>query len=379
MNTRSLYKITLKHLFLNNEQQIGLQFYQNKVLNTMVKGLPNIKWSSEYNMAYISNKKQNIGLLFNTFRGVAWIDGKFFFDKKSKKTCNTLIAVEKVEHWKAKVPESYINKLILKRYAENTVNTYCSMFGQFMMFYKDYHVNELGEFEIRTFMKHIILSGKSDSFINQMINSIKFYYEVVLQMPNRFYNLERPIKKEKLPKILSKQLVLEMIEKTNNIKHKCFIAMIYSAGLRRSELLNLKIEDIDSNRMTVKVNDGKGGKDRLSTLSVHLLTLLRKYYKEYKPKEYLFEGQKGGKYSAGSVLKVVKAAAKLTGCRQTVTPHMLRHSFATHLLEDGIDLRKIQHLLGHNSLKTTEIYTHVATNYQLGIKNPLDTLYLKLK
>ena len=98
-----------------------------------------------------------------------------------------------------------------------------------------------------------------------------------------------------------------------------------------------------------------------------------------EPKEYLFEGQKGGKYSAGSVLKVVKAAAKLTGCRQTVTPHMLRHSFATHLLEDGIDLRKIQHILGHNSLKTTEIYTHVATNYQLGIKNPLDTLYLKLK
>lgn len=198
-------------------------------------------------------------------------------------------------------------------------------------------------------------------------------------MPNRFYDLERPIKREQLPKVLSKAIVLAMIEKTINLKHKCFIAMIYSSGLRRSELLNLKIEDIDSNRMTVKVNDGKGGKDRLSTLSVHLLTLLRKYYKEYKPKEYLFEGQKGGKYSAGSVLKVVKAAAKRTGCRQTVTPHMLRHSFATHLLEDGIDLRKIQHLLGHNSLKTTEIYTHVATNYQLGIKNPLDTLYLKLK
>ncbi len=379
MNTRNLYRITLKHLFIDKEKQIGLQFYPNKVLNAMVKGLPNIKWSNENNMAYISNNKQNIGLLFNTFRGVAWIDGKFFFDKKSMQTGNASMAAVKVEHWKTKVPESYINKLILKRYAGNTVNTYCSMFGQFMMFYKDKHVNELGEFEIRTFMKHIILSGKSDSFINQMINSIKFYYEVVLQMPNRFYDLERPIKKEKLPKVISKQLVLEMIERTNNIKHKCFIAMIYSAGLRRSELLNLKVEDIDSKRMTVIIKDGKGGKDRMSTLSSYLLNLLREYYKEYKPKEYLFEGQKGGKYSAESVLKVVKTAAKRAKFRQTVTPHMLRHSFATHLLEDGIDLRKIQHLLGHNSLKTTEIYTHVATNYQLGIKNPLDTLYLDLK
>ena len=114
--------------------------------------------------------------------------------------------------------------------------------------------------------------------------------------------------------------------------------------------------------------EGKIGKDRMSTLSSNLLNLLREYYKEYRPKEYLFEGQKGGKYSAESVLKVVKAAVKRARFRKSVTPHELRHSFATHLLEDGIDLRKIQHLLGHNSLKTTEIYTHVATNFQLGKK-----------
>lgn len=379
INSNPLYKISLKHLLIDGKRQIGLQFYSNKVMNTLIKSMPGIKWSKEFNMAYLSNSKESISLIFNTFRGVAWIDGKYFFDKKTLKPRNESIAKKRIEHWKSKVPESFLNKLILKRYAENTINTYCSMFGQFQAYYDDKCVNDLGEFEIRSFMKNLILKGKSDSFINQMINAIKFYYEVVLQMPNRFYELERPMKREQLPKVLSKSVVLEMIEKTRNIKHKCFIAMLYSSGLRRSELLNLKIEDIDSKRMTVRVINGKGGKDRMSTLSEQLLLMLRAYYREYRPKVYLFEGQKGGKYSAESVLKVVKAAAKRAGCRQTVTPHMLRHSFATHLLEDGIDLRKIQHLLGHNSLKTTEIYTHVATNYQLGIKNPLDTLYLELK
>ena len=372
-----MHKITLKHLLINGEKKIGLQFYPNKVLNAFVKGLPTIKWSDEFNMAYIPNNKTNINVLITTFRGVAWIDGKYFFNKKTIKPKGEAILIKKVELWKEKVPEIYLNKLILKRYSENTINTYCSMFRQYIMFYKNMDINDLSEFEIKAYMKNLILKGKSDSFINQMINAIKFYYEVVLQMPNRFYDLERPIRRDKLPKIISKEAVYQMLERTLNIKHRCIIAMIYSAGLRRSELLDLKLSDIDSNRMTVRINSGKGGKDRFTTLSTQLLQLLRKYYIEHKPKIYLFEGQKNGKYTSASVLKVVKKAAKRAKVQQTVTPHMLRHSFATHLLEDGIDIRKIQHLLGHNSLKTTEIYTHVANNFLLGVKNPLDTLYLK--
>ena len=155
------------------------------------------------------------------------------------------------------------------------------------------------------------------------------------------------------------------------------IALLYSAGLRRSELIALTLRDIDSNRMTIRVIDSKGNKDRISTLSKFLLNYLRIYYKEYKPVEYLFEGQKGGKYSAESLGKVIVTASKRAKISQKVTPHILRHSFATHLLEDGVDLRKIQMLLGHNSLKTTEIYTHIATNYTSDIKNPLDSLYLE--
>ena len=250
------------------------------------------------------------------------------------------------------------------------------MFSRFSNRYKNKHINQLGELEIQQYMKELILEGKSDSFVNQMINAIKFYYEIVLQMPNRFYELDRPIKREQLPKVISKESVIKMIDGTTNLKHKCLIALIYSAGLRRSEALALLPEHINSDRMTIRIVNGKGGKDRITTLSIYLLDLLRTYFKEYRPKHYLFEGQKGGQYSATSVLKVIREAGYKAGINIKVTTHMLRHSFATHLLEDGTDLRKIQNLLGHNSLKTTEIYTHVATNFQLGVKNPLDSLYL---
>ena len=165
---------------------------------------------------------------------------------------------------------------------------------------------------------------------------------------------------------------MAIIEHTNNIKHRCIVSLLYSAGLRRIELLNLKLEDIDSKRMVIKVRSGKGNKDRFTILSEKLLGDLRKYYKEWRPTNFLFEGPGRKAYSPESVSSIVKNAAKKANIKKKVTPHMLRHSFATHLLESGTDLRYIQVLLGHRSTKTTEIYTHVATNIFLKIKNPLD-------
>jgi len=151
--------------------------------------------------------------------------------------------------------------------------------------------------------------------------------------------------------------------------------LIYSAGLRRSELLNLKVSDIDSERMVLHIRRAKGMKDRISLLSDNLLQLLRKYYQDYKPKIYLFEGKNGGKYSPTSVANILKKAALKAGIKKNVTSHMLRHSFATHLLEQGTDLRYIQELLGHNSSKTTEIYTHVSKRAITKIKNPVDDFF----
>jgi len=211
-----------------------------------------------------------------------------------------------------------------------------------------------------------------NSYINQAINSIKFYYEVVMGMPNRFYSIERPRKEHRLPKVVSKEEIVAIMNHTNNIKHRCIIGLLYSAGLRRSELLNLKLEDIDSKRMLIHVRTAKGNKDRYSLLSVKILKDLRQYYKEWTPKSYLFEGPKATKYSSTSVENIIRRAAKKSGIYKRVTPHMMRHSFATHLLENGTDLRYIQVLLGHSSSKTTEIYTQVATNNLKAIKNPLD-------
>lgn len=193
-------------------------------------------------------------------------------------------------------------------------------------------------------------------------------------MPNRFYSIERPKKKQVLPKVISTEEVKMMLDTVSNLKHKCIISLLYSAGLRRGELINLKIGDIDSKRMVITVNQAKGGKDRLTILSESVLSLLRQYFMEYKPKVFLFEGAKGGLYSAESVSKIVKNAAKKAGITKTVTPHMLRHSFATHLLENGTDIRYIQVLLGHNSTRTTEIYTQVAINNIQTIKSPIEKL-----
>ena len=152
--------------------------------------------------------------------------------------------------------------------------------------------------------------------------------------------------------------------------------LIYSAGLRRSELIDMKITDIDSERMITNVNGAKGKKDRISLLPENMLRLLREYYKNFKPQKCLFEGAKGGKYSPTSIANILKKAAQKAGVNKTVTPHMLRHSFATHLLEQGTDLRYIQELLGHNSIKTTEIYTHVSKKGINKIRNPIDDFFL---
>lgn len=369
--------ITLKHLLIDNKKYIGLHFYSNKALEILIKQLNGIKWSDEFNMYYVPNKKSQLDEIYDTFRGVAWIDSKYFFNHTRSKELNEVFDVEwhrkrkKPSNYKL-CPASYLQKLELKKYANNTVRLYVKLFEEFMNYFSDKDIDHINEVDIRDYLKHLVITNRSNSYINQSINSIKFYYEIVLGMPNRFYRIERPRKQKKLPIVLSKEQVKLMINSTNNIKHKCIVALLYSSGLRRSELLNLKINDIDSSRMLIHIIDAKGNKDRYTILSQNALADLREYYKQWKPKEYLFEGFKNQPYSGSSVGKIITAAAVKAGIRKKVTPHTLRHSFATHLLENGTDLRYIQILLGHSSTKTTEIYTHVAKSSFDSIKNPLD-------
>lgn len=217
--------------------------------------------------------------------------------------------------------------------------------------------------------KNILLSQQ-----NQRINAIKFYFQQVLGREKEIYNLHRPRKEHKLPSVLSEEEIILIFKQVSNIKHKALLYLIYSGGLRLSEVVNLKISDIDSKRNLILIREAKGKKDRTTLLSQTLLELLRTYYREYKPKEYLFEGQDQEKYSTRSVQNIFKKALFKSGIKKNATVHTLRHSFATHLLERGTDLRYIQELLGHSSSKTTEIYTHITKKGLDKIVSPLDNL-----
>lgn len=368
--------VTLKHLLIEQKKCIGLQFNPSKVVQALIDTLPDVSWSLEFLMFYVSNNKTNLDIIFKTFHGVAWVNGNYFFTEKIINPNNPALNLERYRNRKLKpdftpCPEAYLLKLELKRYSDNTVRNYVACFEAFINYYRGEDPITLNEIDIRNYLQKLIQEGKSNSYVNLAVNSIKFYYEIVLGMPNRFYAIERPRKEKQLPEVLPKEDIVKIMQYTNNIKHKCIIGLLYSSGLRRSELLNLKVTDIDSKRMVVTIKSAKGNKDRISILSASILKGLQNYYRKYRPKTYLFEGQSGNKYSGSSVLNIVVMAAKKAGIQKKVTPHMLRHSFATHLLENGTDIRHIQLLLGHSSTKTTEIYTHVANRSFMEIKDLL--------
>ena len=272
-------------------------------------------------------------------------------------------------------PDEYLRKLRELRYTKNTIKTYPGMFEEFINYYNTQEIDQIGDKLIIAFLQYLVIDRKvSASYQNQSINAIKFYYERVLGGQRKFYFLDRPLKAFKLPNVLNVDEITDTIKLVKNIKHKAIIMITYGGGLRLSEVINLKIKDIDSKRMQIFVRQAKGRKDRYTLLSKKVVPVLREYYKEYKPKEWLFEGVKGLQYSESSVYTIVKEAFKRAGITKNASTHTLRHCFGTHLLENGTDIRYIQMLMGHSNIKTTEIYTHMTTKGFDKIENPLDKL-----
>jgi len=257
----SVKSITLHHLMIDGQKMIGIKFTPDKLIQGLIKGLPDPKWSKRHKMAYILNTKENLGILFNTFKGVVWINYNRFLTNKPINLNNEHVDVswfrrrQRTAEYRL-CPEEYLLKLELKRYANSTVKTYVQFFEMFINHYKDGEIATLDESDVRLYLQTLIQKNVSNSYLNQAINAIKFYYEVVLGMPNRFYDIERPRKESKLPKVISKEEVISMINCTDNLKHRCIIQLLYGSGLRRSELVHLKIGDIDSKRMLVRVEGG---------------------------------------------------------------------------------------------------------------------------
>lgn len=274
-----------------------------------------------------------------------------------------------------KCPEEFKAKLIEMRYSQSTLKTYTNSLEEFINYYHKYDLKNIDETMIIAYTRHLVTERKvSASYQNQAINAIKFYYERVLGGQRKFYFLERPLAEKTLPIVLSETEVAAIIKVTENIKHKAMLMVAYSGGLRISEVINLKIKDIDSDRMQIRIEQAKGKKDRYTLLSAKTLAVLRQYFLEYKPKKWLFEGQKGEAYHPRSLQMVLQQSAKAANIKKDISMHTLRHSFATHLLENGTDLRYIQSLLGHSSSKTTEIYTHITTKGFDQIISPMDRL-----
>lgn len=274
------------------------------------------------------------------------------------------------------LPEGYLELLERKRYSPSTIKTYRAYFSDFMEYHKGRNIDRLKVADINKYILYLVYEKKiSVSQQNMRINAIKFYYEQVKGGQRQYYGgITRAKEYKSLPEVLSRNEVARILACLSNRKHRCMISLIYSAGLRRSELLNLTPKDIISERMLVRIM-GKGRKCRYSLLSEKLLKDLREYFKEYRPQKWLFEGETPGEqYSASALVKILKEAASRAGIKHRVHVHMLRHSFATHLLEQGTDLRTIQELLGHNDIKTTSIYLHVTSAHKSSIPNPLDSL-----
>ena len=271
----------------------------------------------------------------------------------------------------------YKHQLTLKNYSENTLKAYLNGLNVFLKYLREQKIQEVSSQELERFFYHCKKELKySYSMMKQLLASVSFLYEEVLKKEIDFdFNIGMK-KPSKVPVVLSVQEVERFLNSFTNLKHKAIFTLLYSAGLRTGELLNLKISDIDSDRMQIRIEQGKGQKDRYSILSGKVLELLREYVKEYQPKKYLFEGQNGGKYSASSIQALMRKRKKLCKINKKATPHTLRHSFATHLLDNGTDTRFIQELLGHKHISTTQIYTHVSSRTLKDVKSPVEQLKL---
>lgn len=346
---------TFKVNLINHQGQsrIAVQFENKPELRQRFKQLRGAKWSSSMKTWHLPDNKtyrKQFGLpIYDTD---LLSEGKF----------------NQLNHFK--------NWLTSHRYSENTVNTYVNTIRVFLQFYNNKTILEIGNDDIIHFNNEYILKKKlSNSYQNQFINALKLFYKTIEKRQIDVDLIQRPRKEMLLPNVLSKQEVKAILDAHSNFKHRMMLILIYACGLRRSELIRLKPSAIDSQRNLLKINQSKGNKDRYVPISDEIVELLRQYYKLFKPKTWLFEGQiPGEQYSPTSLQKVLKTALLKAKIKKPATLHWLRHSYATHLLESGTDLRYIQELLGHGSSRTTEIYTHVSIRSLQNIRSPFDDL-----
>lgn len=387
--------ITLAPLMHRGYECMGIYFKNNPSLNQIVKGQKEVRWSQTNRCWYLPLNKEHYQALKLSLNDKAVINAgavKDYLQKKklflhtttgdaavpSTKTSQSIIA-EKISTANMQQLQNFIEMLKLKAYSSSTIKTYRNEFIQLLQLLKHKEVQSLSAAQLKRYMCFAIEKLRiSENTAHSRLNALKFYYEQVLGKEKFFLEIPRPKKPQLLPKLLNEDEIRRLFNALTNKKHKAMLFTAYSAGLRVSEIVNLKIADIDSKRMQIFISRAKGKKDRYVNLSPVLLDILRKYIQVYKPipRIFLFESEQSLQaYPTRTVQQIFSNAKKKAGIKKDVGIHSLRHSFATHLLDKGTGIEYIKELLGHFDIKTTERYLHVSKQQLVNIVSPFDDLW----
>ena len=340
--------------------------YRNKDLRLRIKQMNTSFWHPNQKLWSVLHTPENLEKLLKMCGGSCIKNPEETYKKLDTVTLDlkgeeALLAMEKT--------------LVLKNYSKTTIASYKKLLSIFLQRFSKEDLEQVSKTQIENYLYELIKTNQiSVSFQNQLINAIKSYYEHVLGKPRTYYKIQRPKKHKTLPNVLSEEEVLKIIQYPKNCKHKAILWTIYSAGLRISELTRLRMVDVHSDEGYLFIKDSKGKKDRKTILSPYLLELLRIYYRKYKPSYWLFEGQTGGQYTVSSVRAIFRSAVAKTNSNPWATVHTLRHSFATHCIQNNINLRHVQNMLGHSSPKTTELYTKTIEINHKNVESPLDNM-----
>jgi integrase/recombinase XerD len=379
--------IPIKKAKFEQQRRIAVFIPNEPTLTEQIRRVPERRWSPSHRCWHFPYTAENWGVFKSLFKD--WTldiqDDDTFFRipyeemipqpklmlKTQTAPYTPITVIAQYEIAVVKLEEA----MILKRYSHRTIKSYKNAFRQFIMAYDTVRPSQITLTQINAYLISCIREKQiSESYQNTVVSAIKMFYISVVNQPNKIEQLYRPKPPKQLPSVLSEQEVAQLLKAPSNLKHRVMLMLIYSAGLRLGEILNLQLTDIQPNIHRIFVRCGKGKKDRYTLLSDKALVVLRQYVAAYRPTYWLFEGQSGGQYSERSVQEVFTAAKIKAQINPNATTHWLRHSFATHLLEKGIDLRYIQELLGHESTRTTELYTHITKKGWNNLKSPMDDL-----
>jgi integrase/recombinase XerD len=383
--------VRLAPLFHRGYESVGIYFNVGAKLQAQIRQVKGMRWSASHKCWYIRYEPEIYEDLLVTLKKYAVIEDSAMNDYRSRKVyVNKIqqIAVENVSRGNLPLVlyeisvhnlsqlERMMELLQLKSYSSSTIKTYKNEFGAFLRLLKDKPVEELTAEQVRRYILYCVNTlHLSENTIHSRLNALKFYYEQVLHNEKIFFEIPRPKRPILLPKLLNETELGRLFNALTNKKHKAMLFTAYSGGLRVSEVVSLKLSDIDSKRMQIFISRAKGKKDRYVNLSPVLLDILREYVADFKPKKYLFESsQTGMQYPIRTVQQIFTIARQKGGIKKEVGIHSLRHSFATHLLEKGTDIKYIKDILGHYNIKTTERYLHVSRKALVNIISPLDDL-----